>query len=199
MSADSPDLESDLARVLAGDEEASRTLVGRLNPLVMKIAQSHLPRRMAVEDLAQEIFARVFQRLPRYQPRTGVPFEHWVSRLAVRTCLDLLRSERRRPEVREADLDPGDNPWWDYLAGEGSAGESPSGRESDAREAVERLLAELPSEDRFVIAMLDLEERSVAEVAERTGWSRVGVRVRAFRARTRLRRVAQTLRDRGEA
>jgi len=57
----------------------------------------HLPSRAAEEDLAQDIFAKIFSRLDQYQPRHAIPFEHWVSRLAVRTCLDGLRAERRRP------------------------------------------------------------------------------------------------------
>lgn len=201
MSVASPDLdydiESDLARVLAGDEEAARALVARLNPLVMKIARAHLPRRMAVEDLAQEVFARVFDRLPRYESRQGIPFEHWVSRLASRTCLDALRSERRRPEVRAADLGEGAEAWLDYLVTD--AGTGPSRNARDAREIVERLLKALSPEDRFVISMLDLEEKTVAEVSEASGWSRVGVRVRAFRARARLRKLAETMKERGDA
>lgn len=197
MSVASPDLESDLARVLAGDEEAARALVARLNPLVMKIARAHLPRRMAVEDLAQEVFARIFDRLSRYESRHGIPFEHWVSRLASRTCLDALRSERRRPEVRAADLGEGEEAWLNYLVTD--AGTGPSGNARDAREIVERLLKALSPEDRFVISMLDLEERTVAEVSEASGWSRVGVRVRAFRARARLRKLAETMKERGDA
>jgi RNA polymerase sigma-70 factor (ECF subfamily) len=151
---------------------------------------------MAVEDLAQEVFARVFERLPRYAPRHGIPFEHWVSRLAVRTCLDALRSERRRPEVRLSDLSEGEGDWLQYLLS-GTEETSP-GDATDARAMVERLLGLLSPEDRLVISWLDLEEKSAAEVSDLTGWSRVGVRVRAFRARARLRKAAETLNERGE-
>ena len=190
------DLESELERVQIGDETAAQAMVVRLNPLVMKIVRANLPRRMAVEDLAQEVFARVFERLPRYEPRHGIPFEHWVSRLAVRTCLDALRSERRRPEVRLSDLSEGEGDWLEYLLS--GREETPPGDATDARATVERLLAMLSPEDRLVISWLDLEEKSAAEVSDLTGWSRVGVRVRAFRARARLRKAAETLNERGE-
>ncbi len=89
---DSPPREPDdsLARAREGDEEAARALVERLHPLVMKIVRAHLPRRAAEEDLAQEVFARVFERLDQYEARAGVPFDHWVARLAVRLPLGQL-------------------------------------------------------------------------------------------------------------
>lgn len=196
MHLEPPDFESVVERVRAGDDDAARDLVIRLNPLVMRIVRAHLPRRMALEDLAQEIFARVFDRLSRYEARVGIPFEHWVSRLAVRTCLDALRSERRRPEVWLADVTSGEDSWLGYLV---SGGEEPSGGDAqDARELVERLLGALSVQDRLVISLLDLEEKSVAEVSELTGWTRVGVRVRAFRARGRLRKAAEALKEGGE-
>ncbi len=196
MHEESLELDSGLDRVRQGDEDAARGLVARLNPLVMKIVRANLPHRMAVEDLTQEVFARVFDRLSSYEVRSGIPFEHWVSRLAVRTCLDALRSERRRPEIRFSDCSDGEGRWLDYLVS-GSAG-PPEASARDAREVVERLLGQLPPEDRLVISLLDLEGKSAADVSTLTGWSRVGVRVRAFRARTRLRRVAVSLEERGE-
>lgn len=187
--------ELDLDRVRAGDEDAAGKLIGRLHPLVVKISRAHLPRRMAVEDLVQEVFVRVFDRLPRYESREGIPFEHWVARLAVRTCLDALRTERRRPEVHLGDLPDGEAAWLDYLVCDEA--ERPLSDAGDARAIVERLLRELSPDDRLVISLLDLEERSIAQVSELTGWSQVGVRVRAFRARKRLRKAAESAREKG--
>ena len=108
MTEDQSDLAQCLVRVRQGDPEASRSLVEALYPQVIRIVRSHLPVRTAEQDLAQEIFAKLFARLDQYQERGGVPFEHWVSRLAVRTCLDALRAERRRPELRWSDLTEGE-------------------------------------------------------------------------------------------
>src|SRR5204862_3199178 len=96
------DMVACLERVRQSDEEAARALVRELYPLVMKIVRSHLPRRTDEEDLAQMVFGKVFAHLEQYAG--AVPFEHWVSRVAVNTCLNQLRSEKCRPEVRWADL-----------------------------------------------------------------------------------------------
>ena len=91
-----------LARVRQRDQTAARLLVEHLYPLVIRIVRSHLPRRVAEEDLAQDIFLKMFTRLEQYQG--NVPFPHWVSRIAVTTCIDQLRAQKRRPEFRWADL-----------------------------------------------------------------------------------------------
>ena len=100
------DVAQCLARVRARDEDAARALVEHLYPLVIKIVRAHLPRRLDEEDLAQEIFMKVFANAAQY--RGEVPFEHWVSRVAVSTCLDRLRAQKRRPEWRWADLSEGE-------------------------------------------------------------------------------------------
>src|SRR5205823_7386936 len=91
-----------VAAALRHDDEAARELVRRLYPLVAKIVRSHLPRRTSEEDLCQMIFIRTFQKLNQFSGK--VPIEHWVSRIAVNTCLNQIESERVRPEVRHADL-----------------------------------------------------------------------------------------------
>ena len=182
-----------LANAQAGDNAAGQALVEALYPMVIRIAQNHRPIRMTEEDLAQEVFLKLFARLDRYEARQGVPFEHWVSRLAVRTCLDCLRSERRRPEVRQGDLPEDEQDWLEYLLVE----QAPTPESSDfaAVEMLERLLATLAPEDRLVLRLLDLEQKSTAEISALTGWSRPAVKVRAFRARRRLRKAAVNFRE----
>src|SRR6516225_11142864 len=87
---------------LQNDDEAARALVRRLYPLVAKIVRGHRPRRTSEEDLCQMIFIKVFQKLSQFSG--NVPLEHWVSRVAVNTCLNQIESERVRPELRHADL-----------------------------------------------------------------------------------------------
>jgi len=186
------DVPACLDAVRAGDGEAARALVEHLYPLVMKIVRSHLPRRMLEEDLAQEVFLKMFTRMDQYEGRHGVPFEHWVSRLAVTTCLDALRAEKRRPEWRWADLGESERDWIDFFVGTQST-DAPQDA-AGAREIMEKLLDILSPQDRLVISLLDLEERSVSEISQLTGWSKTLVKVRAFRARHKLRRHAQLLR-----
>jgi len=194
METPESDLTALVARVRAQDEAAAAALVERLSPLVFRIVRSHLPRRTAAEDLAQEVFLKLFSRLEQYQARAAVPFEHWVSRLAVRTCLDALRAERRRPEWRWSDLSEEQAAWVRFLWSDRAA--EPDTEAASARELVEHLLEQLPADDRLVLVLLDLEARSVREIAQLTGWSGARVKVRAFRARRKLRKLAETLRRR---
>src|ERR1700758_5733237 len=96
------DVAGCLERVRGRDQIAARELVEHLYPLVIRIVRAHLPRRVSEEDLAQDIFLKMFTRLEQYQG--AVPFPHWVSRIAVTTCIDQLRAQKRRPEFRWADL-----------------------------------------------------------------------------------------------
>ena len=85
------DLGACLERVRARDQLAARNLVEHLHPLVIRIVRAHLPRRVLEEDLEQEVFMKMFTRLEQYQG--NVPFTHWVSRIAVTTCIDHLRAQ----------------------------------------------------------------------------------------------------------
>src|SRR5882757_3260031 len=96
------DVAGCLERVRRRDQMAARELVDHLYPLVIRIVRSHLPRRVAEEDLAQEVFMKMFTRLDQFKGE--VPFTHWVSRISVTTCIDHLRAQKRRPEFRWADL-----------------------------------------------------------------------------------------------
>jgi len=177
-----------VAAVRRRDAAAAHALVEGLHPLVARIVAAHLPRRESADDLVQEVFLKLFTRLAQYRPRPGTPFEHWVSRVTVHTCLDRLRAERRRPELRWGDLTEATSDWLRYMAGASDI--PPHTAPAAARETVTLLLRQLCPADRLVLSLLDLDERSVREVSQITGWSKTGVKVRAFRARARLRKLA---------
>ena len=189
MAEETFDLVGCLARVRQRDQGAARQLVEHLYPLVSRIVRSHLPRRVAEEDLTQDIFLKMFTRLEQYQG--NVPFPHWVSRIAVTTCIDQLRAQKRRPEFRWADLSENEaevlsnvmTDERDVLPGDALA----------ARELVQKLLAQLKPDDRLVIQLLDLEQKTIAEISGLTGWNQTLVKVRAFRARRKLQKLFQQL------
>jgi RNA polymerase sigma-70 factor (ECF subfamily) len=189
MADESFDLVGCLERVRQRDQVAARQLVEHLYPLVSRIVRSHLPRRVAEEDLAQDIFLKMFTRLEQYQG--NVPFPHWVSRIAVTTCIDQLRAQKRRPEFRWADLSENeaevlDNVLTDerdVLPGDALA----------ARELVHKLLGQLKPDDRLVIQLLDLDQKTIAEISALTGWNQTLIKVRAFRARRKLQKLFQEL------
>src|SRR5262252_10529173 len=99
---DDPKPDALVQAALRHDDEAARQLVRRLYPLVAKMVRSHRPRRTSEEDLCQMIFIKVFQKLSQFSGK--VPLEHWVSRIAVNTCLNQIQWEKIRPELRHADL-----------------------------------------------------------------------------------------------
>jgi len=178
-----------LSRVRSGDLAAANSLILHLAPLVQRLVRNHLPRRESEEDLMQDVFLKLLQKLDSYQERAGIPFEHWVSRLTVRTCLDALRAEKARPEWRFTDLNAGEAAWLDFLMKGQSA--VPTSHSMDAKAVVMRLLAQLSAPDRLVLTLLDLEERSTQEIAQITGWTRPMVKMRAMRARHKLRQIAR--------
>lgn len=181
-----------LGPVRDGDQSAARRLVELLYPQVIRIVRSHLPRRSSEEDLAQEVFLKLFTRLDQY--RGDMPLAHWVSRIAVTTCIDALRAQRRRPEWRQADLGEDEAMAFEHS---GAVDWQPTPAEAmGARELVTRLLESLDPKDRLVISMLDIEGRSVADVQQVTGWGASMIKVRAFRARLRLRPLLQELEGR---
>ncbi len=183
------DLVGCLARVRARDQSAARALVDHLYPLVIRIIRAHLPRRVAEEDLAQDIFLKMFTRLEQYQG--AVPFPHWVSRIAVTTCIDQLRAQKRRPEFRWADLSENEADVLDAVLTDDR--EVEAGDALAARELVHQLLGQLKPDDRMVIQLLDLEQKTIAEISALTGWNQSLVKVRAFRARRKLRKLFQEL------
>ncbi len=187
MAPDDPAPQETLAqarRAAAGDPQAAAGLVDRLYPLVLKIARAHLPRRLDAADLCQIVFVKLFRHLGQYSG--AAPLEHWVSRIAVNTCLNELEAERVRPEVRHADLTPEERAVVNHL--ETPAAELPPDDALASRDLLHRLLATLPPEDRLVLQFLHMEGLTAAEIAGLTGWSATAVKVRAFRARNKLRK-----------
>ena len=194
MPDDDPpfDLAGCLGRVRQRDQMAARALVEHLYPLVIRIVRSHLPRRVPEEDLAQEVFLKMFTRLAQYQG--AVPFPHWVSRIAVTTCIDHLRAQKRRPEFRWADLSETEAEVLDNVIT--NENDVPANDAMAAHEIVHKLLAQLKPDDQLVIRLLDLEQKSIAEIAGLTGWNQSLIKVRAFRARRKLQKLFHELEKR---
>jgi RNA polymerase sigma-70 factor (ECF subfamily) len=187
--AKAPEAAADFTADLAawrrhGDEQAARRLMTALYPQVMVIIRGRLPRRMAEEDLAQEVFVRFFEKLGSYDGRA--PLAHWLSRIAVNVCIDALRAEARRPELRWADLSEAEAEALSATVADTMA-ESPDA--AAASDLTAKLLDALDPKDRMVVQMMDLESRTVSEVRELTGWGESAIKIRAFRARRKLRKA----------
>jgi RNA polymerase sigma-70 factor (ECF subfamily) len=160
-----------VAACRGGDETAFAELVRRHQSRVFRLAGRFFRHREDVEDVAQDTFLAAWRRLGTYEARA--PFEHWLTRVCLRLCYARLSAGRRRDEPLEAA---------ELVA--------PS-QDLAAAIDVERLLALLAPADRFVLLLLDGEGWSVKEIADRVGWTATNVKVRAFRARRKLRRVLE--------
>ena len=181
---DDSDASALVEAALRHDDEAARELVRQLYPLVAKLVRAHRPRRSAEEDLSQMIFIKVFQKLSQFSGK--VPLEHWVSRIAVNTCLNQIASEKVRPELRQADLSEEEQAVVENLAA--TSEELGPDKRFASRQLVEHLLAALKPAERLVIDLLYLQGHSVAEIKKITGWSEPLVKVRAFRARQKMKK-----------
>jgi RNA polymerase sigma factor (sigma-70 family) len=183
-----------LRQIGQGNEDAARELMERLYPLVLKLVRAYLPRRTSEEDLVQTVFMKVFANLGQYSGQ--VPVEHWVSRIAVNTCLNEIKAQKIRPEWRWADLSEEEQFVLETLSATQS--EEPAVSGESAKELLNRLLLGLSPQDRMVIRLLHLEERSVAEIRQITGWNAAVIKVRAFRARQKLKTLLAQLEKEGQ-
>jgi RNA polymerase sigma factor (sigma-70 family) len=183
------DVPGCVARVRRGDEDAARSLLNHLYPLVLSIVRGHLPRRTSEDDLTQTIFVKVFSKLEQFSGT--VPLEHWVSRIAVNTCLNALQAEKIRPELRWADLTEEEEHVIQTL--DATSEDLEPGQSLAARDLTDKLLDCLKPNDRLLVNLLHVEGRSVEEVRQMTGWNISMIKVRAFRARKRMRKHMDVL------
>ena len=177
--------EADLiAAVLKGDAGSFEPLVQKYSPRIFATVRRYARRESEVEDIVQDIWLKAFERLSSF--RNEAPFEHWLMRLAVRTCYDALRAHRRNRETPFTELTEPEEDWLSRFA------KQPDAASEDAEAArllVGRVLERLTPAARLVITLQEIESRSVKEVAALTGWSVPLVKVRAFRARAEMRKV----------
>lgn len=177
-----------IAAVLAGDTASFEPLVRKYSPRVFVTARRYARRESEVEDIAQEVWLKAFDKLKSF--RGEAPFEHWLMRLTVRTCYDFLRGHQRSRESAFSDLTEPENDWLERFMAQP---ESVSENADAARLLVARVLERLSPSARLVITLLEIEDRSVKEIAALTGWSVPLVKVRAFRARAEMRKILAKL------
>ena len=177
-----------IAAVLRGDTASFEPLVAKYSPRVFATARRYARRESEVEDIVQEVWSKAFQKLSSF--RGEAPFEHWLMRMAVRTCYDFLREHQRNRESSFTDLTDPEHDWLEKFV---RAPEDVSEDTEAARQLVQRLLAMLSPAARLVITLLEIEDRSVKEISALTGWSTPLVKVRAFRARAELRKCLRRI------
>jgi RNA polymerase sigma-70 factor (ECF subfamily) len=175
-----PSDESLVEAIRCGSDDSFTQLVRRHKRHVFRLGVHFVSSPDDLEELCQEVFLRVYERLKTF--RHEAPFEHWLSRITVNTCYELLRKKRRdkgRLSLEQLPYELKD------------AGAESTAEARQAYETVHWGLSKLRPDERIVITLLEIEEKSVREVAGLTGWSEGNVRVRAHRARQAMKRILE--------
>jgi RNA polymerase sigma-70 factor (ECF subfamily) len=176
----------------AGDESAFEEIMRRYSSRVFRFASRFFRQRSLVEEAAQEVFLKAFTELDSFEGRGSM--EGWLTRITTNTCLNLLRSAKRRPELTVSDLTEDETAWLDSNMGAAAAERHESNeRGKVAADLTERVLQTLSADDQLVLTLIDGEENSVKDVVNLTGWSESKVKVQAFRARRRMREAVEKL------
>lgn len=172
--------------VLAGDETAFEEIFDRHKRLVAMIAGRHFRRHEEIEEIVQTAFAKAFTEMHRFRGQYDRSFSSWLVTITSNVCFDLLRKQKRRPERLNCDLSESESQLLLDLA-------SPNSRHAEQElsdgDLAQKLLAQLPDDDRSLLEMLYVHELSVAEIAERHGCTKANIKIRAWRARGALRKV----------
>ena len=187
------DSDLDLARAAReGDESAFEEIMRRYSPRVFRFASKFFRQRSLVEEAAQEVFLKAFTELGSYEGRGSM--EGWLTRITTNTCLNLLRSSKRRPELTLSDLTEDETHWLDNTLTAAAAEQHQSTERSlVAADLAGRVLQTLPADDQLVLTMIDGEDASVRDLVQLTGWSESKVKVQAFRARRKMRKAVEKL------
>lgn len=182
----------DLARQAgSGDELAFEEIVRRYGPRVFRIAGRFFRQRSAVEEISQEVFLRAYTQLGTYEGRGS--FEGWISRIATNTCLNEIRKAKRHPEFYAADLTDDEENWLETRLAGSSLSDDYFERGIIAADLADKVLGSIAPEDRMILIMLDGEDLPVKDVCEMTGWSQSKVKIRAMRARRKVRKTVERM------
>lgn len=181
-----------------GDQQAFAALL-RLHQRRVFGLISHLVRQPAeVEDLAQQVFLKVYRALRRFNFRAS--FSTWLHRIVVNECYDHLRRQRALKSSAGNEVPVEDLAALERMgAGGRLPGPADALRRLELRQAVEQLFARLPADDRIVLALRELEGLSMQEMARVLGVKENTAKVRLFRARKRLLEVHRRWQARGRA
>src|SRR5919108_2738066 len=161
-----------IVRAQKGDRSAHEAIVNQYSTMVFRLISRFFRTREDVEDIAQDVFLKLFARIDQVHPDENFP--GWLARVTVNTCYDELRKTRRRKTAMET--------YGPEIAGERSALPPEPDTFGKARVALEGLDPKL----RIPLVLKEVEEMSVEEIARTMGLTQTNVKVRLFRARKKL-------------
>ncbi len=176
-----------IREIREGNVNAFESLMTRYEGHISAIVAKHVPPESA-QEVIHETFIRIYQSLGNY--KEDKPFQHWLSRIAVRSCYDFWRAHYKNREKPLSAVSAEDRQRAENILSGYSRKSQPdtAGREDDIR-MLRWALDRLSAEDRMVLSLTCFEGYSTAETAGLLGWSAANVKIRAFRARKALRKI----------
>ena len=192
---DAPEAEV-VRRAQAGDEEAFAEIIQRHQNMVYSVAYRMVRRRIDAEDVAQQVFAKIFFAMKKFSMRSSL--STWIYRIALNETYDYLRKIKNRKVLYEGDL--GENVD-DFVQTSGRAADRrpDASLQSERRDYLMKLLAHVSSEERMLLFQKEVEGRTVRELATMTGINENTIKVKLFRARKKLAKAANKLEAEGVA
>lgn len=179
-------------RSAGGDDSAFAEIVRRYTPRVFRFVSRFFRQRGVVEEIAQDVFLRIFTQLKSYEGRGS--FEGWLTRITVNTCINQLRSAKRETELTVSALSDEESDWLEQKMADAATVRHHSDEEKlIAADLVGRVLETMSADDRLVLTMIDGEGHSIRDIVEMTGWTESKVKIQAFRARRRMREAVEKL------
>lgn len=174
-----------VAATLEGDSQAFEEIVARHQKLVFNIIYHYLGRRGEAEDLAQEVFLRLFSALENFD--SGRPLQPWISRITVNCCLDELRKARHRRLALFSDLSEDEEKGIEYRFERFVEGNILTAEQTqESFELLQRVMDKLRKKDRMAFVLREIEGQSYAELAQALGTSELAARIRVSRSRKKL-------------
>lgn len=177
-------------RVQNGDEMAFRELVERYQSKVFSIICGILRNRNDSEDIAQQVFAKVYFSIRNFDFRSSLLT--WIYKITVNECYDYLRKKKVRKLVYESDFSEDDTQMLEH-SGVAVDPAMPVDENLAQRDLAVKLLAKISEEDRNLLLLKEVDGHSVEELADMTGMNENTIKVKLFRARQKLVKAAQRL------
>lgn len=179
--------------VLSGNVDDFVVLVNKHRERVFLMTAKRIPAN-DVEDVTQEAFIRAFKNLHTFSRRK--PFINWLSIIVLRTCCDYWRKNAKRKELTApADKNNNnDSKWLEIIAAEvSSQNYNNTTKQRELRELLDWTLSKLSAEDRTLVEIIYFEGSSLKEAAEVLDWGLSKTKVRAMRARQKMRKILKQI------
>ncbi|MBF0553922.1 MAG: RNA polymerase sigma factor [Nitrospirae bacterium] len=185
LNEDSPDIEI-IGRVIAGDTDEFEAIVRKYSAYVYKIAASYVPQE-AVSEAAHEAFVNAFAGISSFNAKSQ--FKYWLRTITIRSCYDYWRTHYKSRELTMSSLGEDHQRWFQRVVNEDAVGLfRDSEMQKETVEIINWAMSELAPVERMTVTLIYLEGYSVKEAAQMLNLSMVNVKVRAHRARTKLRK-----------